>query len=97
MTTADHIADLYDNDGQKFFDANDIPILETLDQSPACCEAHNEHMLYTFADGSIIVVNESYWDILTKEDGPEGQGLYSSSGDLYVQTISGTIDWCTAE
>ena len=93
-TIADQIADRYDNDGQNFFDADGIAIMETLDESPAYCDAHNDHAVYTFKDKSVIVVNESYWDTLTHLDGAEGWGLYGSSGDLYVRTDScGVIDW----
>lgn len=93
-TTADQIADRFDNDGQNFHDADGIAIMEVLDQSPAAVSEHNDHAVYTFEDKSVIVVNESYWDTLTLLDGAEGWGLYGSSGDLYVSTDSrGVIDW----
>ena len=93
-TTADQIADRFDNDGQNFFDADGIAIMEVLDQSPAAVSEHNDHAVYTFKDKSVIVVNESCWDTLTLLDGAEGWGLYGSSGDLYVSTDSrGVIDW----
>jgi hypothetical protein len=97
-TIADQIADLYDNDGQNFHDADDIPMMETLDQSSAAVSEHNDHAVYTFQDKSVIVVNDSYWDTLTLLDGAEGWGLYGSSGNLYVRTDSrGVIDWYTRD
>jgi len=93
-TIADQIADRFDNDGQNFFDADGIAIMEVLDQSPAHCDAHEDHAVFTFEDRSMIVVNDSYWDTLTLLDGAEGWGLYGSSGDLYVRTDrGGAIDW----
>ena len=90
--TADHIAARFD--GNDFFDADGIDIMEVLDQSRAAVSEHNDHAVYTFEDKSVIVVNESYWDTLTLLDGAEGWGLYGSSGDLYVRTDSrGVIDW----
>ena len=93
-TTADQIADRFNNDGQNFLDGNDNDITEVLDRAAVGVDTHRDSTIYTLQDFSVIVVNESYWDTLTLLDGPEGWGLYGSSGDLYVRTDSrGVIDW----
>ena len=69
MTTAQDIAALYGNDGQRFTASDGSELVDTLD----CHGKHDSQWgndRWTFDDGSAIVIHGDAWDLVKDPDDP---------------------------
>ena len=68
MTTAETIADSLHNDGQNFETDDGVSIDEMLEQCSAYWGRSDGSTVTVFDDGSMIVLCDAFWDIVTAVD-----------------------------
>jgi len=86
MTDAQTLSARYDDDGQKWFDADGVDLVDALnalvDNHGACKHRRASGVLYRLADGSWLVLMGGAWDVLDADGRCEGGRLWlDAEGD----------------